>query len=206
MRTLTFSSEPHGADDPRGALEPGDLADLAADGTRGAGHEDGVALLERADPQQTRVRRQAGHAEDAEVRAQRRGLRVDLDGGLRVHDRVLAPAEEVQEVVADGYALGVGGDDLADRAALHDLAELEGRDVRLRVAHAAAHVRVDREVLVADQHLPLARRPDLGLDQGEVLWLRPADGTAEQVPFAVDHDESLSGVCGQCFRCEYFST
>jgi hypothetical protein len=34
--------------------------------------------------------------------------------------------------------------DLADRAALHRLAELEGRDIALRVVHPAAHIGVDR--------------------------------------------------------------
>src|SRR6478735_4984428 len=76
--------------------------------------------------QEPGVRGEAGHAEDPEVRRQRRGLRVDLDGLLGVHDGVLAPAEEVQHEVAGLDALGVRGDDLADRAALHGLAELEG--------------------------------------------------------------------------------
>ena len=112
---------------------------------------------------------------------------------------VLAPAEEVQDVVADRDALGVGGDDLADGAALHGLAELEGGGVGLGGAHAAAHVRVDGQVLVAHQDLALGRAASLGLDQGEVLGLRPADGAGDEVPFAVDGGELRGVVMGGAF-------
>ncbi|CAM5299366.1 hypothetical protein SFUMM280S_10634 [Streptomyces fumanus] len=158
----------------------------AAHGARGAGDEDRVALLEGGGAQQADVGGQAGHAEHAEVRGQGRGLGVDLDGVPGVDGGVLAPAEEVQHVVTDGDALGVRLHDLADRAALHGLAQLEGGDVGLGGAHPAAHVRVDGEVAVAHQHLALGERGDLLLDQGEVLGLRPADRTAQQVPCAVD--------------------
>ena len=59
------------ADDPGGALELGDLADLAADGAGRAGDEDRVALLEGGGAQQTGVGGEAGHAEDAEVGGER---------------------------------------------------------------------------------------------------------------------------------------
>jgi hypothetical protein len=126
---------------------------------------------------------------------------------LGVHGRVLAPAEEVQDVVADGQALGVGGDDLADRAALHHLAQLEGGDIGLGRTHAATHVRVDRQVPVAHQHLPLARYRHLRLDQGEVLGLGPADRPAQQVPLAVDGGESGGvGHGAHLPRRNYFTT
>ncbi len=180
-----------GADHPRGALELGELPDLAADGAGGTGDEDGVALLEGGGAQQSGVGGEPGHAQHPQVRREGRGLGVDLDGVPRVHDGVLAPAEEVQDVVADGDALGVGGDDLADGAALHGLAQLVRGDVGLRGAHTAAHVRVDGEVRVPYQHLALGRGGDLRLEEGEVLGLGPADGPAHQVPLAAG-----GGGCG----------
>ncbi len=92
---------PGRADDAGGALEPGDLADEAAHGAGGAGDEHRVALLEGGDLQEARVGREPGHAEDAQVIAERREGSVDLGGVPGLHLRVLAPAEAVQHMVAD---------------------------------------------------------------------------------------------------------
>jgi hypothetical protein len=77
----------------------------------------------------------------------------------------------VDDHVAGRQALGLGGDDLPHRAAGHRLVEPEGRHVGLHVVHAAAHVRVDRHVAVADQHLARARVGHRDLDEAEVAVL-----------------------------------
>jgi hypothetical protein len=48
-----------------------------------------------------------------------------------------------------------GGDDFAGGAADHRLAERLRRGVAFGFAHAPAHVRIERQVVVADQHLAL---------------------------------------------------
>ena len=80
------------ADHLRGPEQPGHLAGEGADGSRSAGDEDDVALGQLRDPGQADVRREAGHAEDAEVGGG--GHRGDVEPtgrGGRQH-RVLAPA------------------------------------------------------------------------------------------------------------------
>jgi len=139
------------ADHPSGALQFGDLTDLAADRARGARDEDRVALLDLREPGQPDVRGEAGDAEHTQVGGQRRQVRVHLLSDRRVEYGVVAPAEGVYHVVAGGEAFGVGCQDAADRGAVHRPADLVGLDVGLLVAHAAAHVGVDRQVLVGDQ-------------------------------------------------------
>jgi hypothetical protein len=75
---------------------------------------------------------------------------------------VLAPAELVDDELA-------GPDDLADRAAVHRLAELVGRRVGGGVVHPPAHVRVDAHEHVAHEQPAVARLGQLDLGQLEVL-------------------------------------
>ena len=83
-------------------------------------------------------------------------LRVDLALAGAVREVVLAPALHADDAIALAK-LGVARlDHFADGSAVEHLADLEGRHVRLDVAHAAAHVRVDRHVQVAHQSLALA--------------------------------------------------
>ena len=76
----------------------------------------------------------------------------------RRHHRLVAPAGHVLDEVARREALGLALDHLADRAAVHRLAELERRDVAFHVVHPAAHVGVDRQPLVADADHAVAER------------------------------------------------
>ena len=61
-------------------------------------------------------------------------------------ERVLLPAETVLDDVAHLETGMVGLDDLADRAARHHLADADRGRVGRRVAHAPAHVGVERKV------------------------------------------------------------
>ena len=75
---------------------------------------------------------------------------------------------------------GARFDDLADGGAFERLADLKRRDVRPDVVHAAAHVRVDGHVEVADEHLAVGRRRRLDPDEREVVGGRPAPGTRRE--------------------------
>jgi hypothetical protein len=60
------------------------------------------------------------------------------------------------------------GDDAADRAAVHRLAELERREIAFHVVHAAAHVGIDAEPLVAHAHLAVGEVGERELLQLEI--------------------------------------
>src|SRR5438876_11287066 len=49
-----------------------------------------------------------------------------------------------------------GLDDFTDRLSNHDLADVDALRVAFRIAHAPAHVRVERDPEVPDQHLAVA--------------------------------------------------
>ncbi|WSG60555.1 hypothetical protein OHB12_03355 [Nocardia sp. NBC_01730] len=76
-------------------------------------------------------------------------------------------SRNVHHVVAGSEALGVGRQDAGDGGAVHRLAHRVGLDIGLLGAHPAAHVGVDREVLVGDQNLPRS-----GLRPGLLARLR----------------------------------
>ena len=67
--------------------------------------------------------------------------------------RVLLPAQPILDDVAHLEVGVVGLDHLADGAAGHDLADADGRRIGRRIAHAPAHVGIEREVDDAHQHL-----------------------------------------------------
>ncbi len=78
--------------------------------------------------------------------------------------------------IAGREAVGVAVDDLADRAAVHRLAELEWRDVAFHVVHPAAHVGVDRQPVVPDPDHARAERRELDVLQLEIVGGRHAGG------------------------------
>ncbi len=94
--------------------------------------------------------------------------RVDGPHAATVEHRSLAPAEVVHHPCARRPSLVAGGDHAPDRPAAKSLAERERRDVRLRVVHAPAHVRVDRDERVADEDLAVPRISELDLRELEV--------------------------------------
>ena len=59
-------------------------------------------------------------------------------------------------------------DHLAHGAPDHHVPELDGRRVRAHGVHPPTHVRIEREVVIADQQLPVLQRGQLGLDEAEV--------------------------------------
>jgi 6-phospho-beta-glucosidase len=134
------------ADHPGGALELGDLAGHAAHRAGRAGDEHYVARLQRGDVEQADVGRQRGHAEHPQVSRRRQPRSAGYVGELlRVpggQDRLVPPAQIVQDQVTLGQVGRSALDDRPDRAALQRLPQLERRDVGLGVVHPAAHVGV----------------------------------------------------------------
>ena len=90
-----------------------------------------------------------------------------------------------------------GRDHPADSPAGHRLAERERRHVRAHVVHPRPHVRVDREVRVADENLSVARLGDLDLGDLEEILVREAGRTGDQTDLAV-----TSPPCGDDMRVQ----
>ncbi|KOT02711.1 hypothetical protein DM50_3748 [Burkholderia mallei] len=141
--------------DDAATLELRDLPDDRAH--RAARRRDGhrLARLRLADVQQSEVRGEARHAEHAERVRRMRDVRERHQVGAVGHGVVL-PAGVRQHEIAVAERGHARRDDAAHRSAHHHAAELDGRSIRGRVAHAAAHVRIERQPDRAQQHL--ARR------------------------------------------------
>lgn len=81
---------------------------------------------------------------------------------------------------------------LAHRAALHDLAQRLGLGIALGVIHAAPHIGVQTQVVVAHQHFTILQRGQLGLRQLEVALYRLARGAVVEKNLLVHgHDAFL---------------
>ncbi len=165
--------------DHTATLELRELSDHAADRARSSGDDDGLARLRLGDVEQAHPGGDPGHAEHAERIRGRRPRGVHLAHARAVGDGVLLPAERSGHEVALSEAWMPRFDHLADRAAGHHLAELDVLRVRLLRVHAAAHVRVEREPVIADQELAVAGLGQRHCLEPEVRFgdpaLRPAD-------------------------------
>jgi len=131
------------------ALELGELADHATDRARGGADRHGLAGLGVHDPVQAIPRRHARHADRAQVGRQRNMARVHLLHAAPVGDADLLPAEHADHVVAHRIGRVLGRFHHAHRAADHHLVQRLRLRVRLAVVHAAAHVRIERQEMVA---------------------------------------------------------
>ena len=147
------------ADRPR-PLELGNLADQRAHGAGGGRHHHGLARLRTPDVEQTGVGRHPRHAEHAERRRDRRERRIDLAQALAVRHRMGLPAVRTEYDVTHGNAVEIRRYHLAYRAAFHHLPDRDRLGVGRRIAHAPAHVGIEREPQRAQQHFACARRGD----------------------------------------------
>ena len=86
------------------------------------------------------------HAEHAESRSEWGYGRVKLPQGFAGRGRMRAPAGRRQHDIADGITGLVGRDHLAHAFAAHHLAEADRLCVGFAVVHAAAHVRIERQI------------------------------------------------------------
>jgi hypothetical protein len=137
----------------------------AADRARRRDERD-VALAYPGDVLHPDVCGEAGQAERAEVGGGGELRGVDHAVLCRGPGRPGPPAVAVHDARADRDRRVAGRHDPAHRVAVHDLAQLVRRGVGLGVAHAPAHVQVEGEELVADNHLA---RGELGHRLGDDL-------------------------------------
>src|SRR5690606_11226953 len=156
------------------ALELSDLADYAADRTgRGRNHH-GFTFLGLPQLQQADVGGEAWHAQYAQGGADGREVRIQPAQPLAVGQRIELPAAAGEHDVSFLPVRVAGGDDLADRAAFHDFADLDRLGVGAGGAHAAAHIRVEGQINGFQQHLAFARRRDGSTFQLEMALVRHA--------------------------------
>ena len=151
LRVRAFFGAPGDADD----ATPANLRDLADERTDGAGRRsDDERLAGRGFPdlEQSRVRGQPRHAEDAERGRERRDRGIDLSQTLAARDRVLLPPRGTLHVIARREPVDVRGDDFVNRPADHDGTDFDRRRIRFRGIHPPAHVRIEREKERAQQH------------------------------------------------------
>ena len=128
------------------------------------------------------------HPQDAEIGRGRRERDVDLAQRLGVGDVELLPAAHPGDQISLAQARVLRLDHLRDGAADHDFAHGLGLRVGARVIHAAAHIRIEREIEDARQHLSLARRLRLRFHQAEIALLHLALGTAREQHLLVAHE------------------
>src|SRR5437667_7745825 len=167
------------------ALDPGDLPDHGAHGARRRRHENGLAGRGPADVEESDVRGHPRHAEHPERGRDRRLPRVELPHPRPGRHGVGLPAVVAGDEVAAREPRVPRLDHLADGAADHDLPELDRRRVGSPLVHAAAHVRVDRQVERATEYFALPRRWDRRLRDFEVLEPGRPDGPASEQYLAV---------------------
>ena len=79
----------------------------------------------------------------------------------------------------------------ANRHAGHHFANPDGRGVRLRRAHAPAHVRVHRKIKRANQELGILQRWNRRLDELEVGLLGESYGPSGEQNLAVDYGHAV---------------
>ncbi len=169
-----------GAADDTATGERGHLSGCASHRACRAGDEHRLALLRPAEGEDPVPRREPRHAQHAERGRHGRGVGIEPPQRRAVGERPLAPAQLVEHPVALGIAGVARGGDAADGSARHRLSERERRYVRADVVHARAHVRIDREVGVPDEHLALGRVGDRRLGDLEEILVGEAPRTRDE--------------------------
>ena len=98
---------------------------------------------------------------------------------------VLLPAAHADHLVANGVLRASRLDHFADRTAAHGLAQRLRCGIALGVIHAATHVRVQAEVVVAHQHLAVLQGRCLCHYALEIAGLGFADRAVVEVDLDV---------------------
>lgn len=116
------------------------------------------------------VRGHSRHSQDANVSGERDRRSAGIGKGAEAlsagNERKFLPTDKASHNRADGEGVVLGLDDLRHTAAVEDVSQLKTGGVGLvSVAHAAAHVRVERDEEVLDEDI-------IGLESGiELLGL-----------------------------------
>src|SRR5262249_44863666 len=128
-----------------GTLDAGDLADYRADRTRSCCDHHGLASGRFADLEQPHVSGHSGHSENAQCSLNRCSRWIDLLQPGTIRQSMSLPAGTAYDDIAFGELRNVRSNYFTDRAALHHIADANRFGVGRRIAHPAAHVRVERK-------------------------------------------------------------
>ncbi len=159
----------------------GELAGQLADGPCGRGDVDGVAGRGHAQFDRTHPGSQAGHAQRGDREAWAPQRRVDaVQPFAACHDRAQRPAQEAPDEVAHREARILRGDDPRHHAGYDGLVQREAGRIRRAFVHAAAQVRVERQIKGLDDHV-LRAAGGLGAGlEAETRRVGPADGAFDE--------------------------
>src|SRR5205823_1659877 len=143
------------------------------------------ARLGMADVDQSEIRGEPDVAQHAERGGDWLHRRIELAQLLRLGHEVILPASVAGHDVAGPQRSIARLLDTAHRAADHRLADLHRRRVGLGVFHAAAHVRIDREIERSHESFARARRQDGGFHQAKIRFFRKPGGPRSQNNLAI---------------------
>ena len=143
----------------------------AAHSARRRAHHQGLAGLGLDDLDQPVPGGHARHADRTQVMRQRHVGGVHLAhraGCFGIDHAVFLPATHAHDLVAGAETGRAALNHFARRAALHHLAQCLRYGIAFAVVHAAAHVRVQAQEMVAHQHLAVLQSGRRAADQLEV--------------------------------------
>ena len=151
------------------ALQLGQLRHGRAHRPGRGGYHQRLARLQTGDFMQAGIGGEAGHAIYPQRRTERQPGRIQTTPQrLGRQHRVGLPATRRQHQLACGYALGLGLQHLGHGLAFHHRPYRHRRGIRRALVHASSHVRVQREVAVAQQHFALGQCRQRNLFQAEI--------------------------------------
>ncbi len=118
---------------------------------------------------------------------------VDLAHARAVGGAVFLPAEHGDHLVARRELRMLRFHDFAHRPADHHFVERLRRGVRLAVVHAATHVGIEREIVIAHAKLTFRERCQRRFDEPEIVRRGRAFRTGREDELAVNlgHEDRL---------------
>ena len=105
---------------------------------------------------------------------------IELAQARAVGQQMGLPAGAAEHDVALLVLVIVGGRDLAHRAGFHHLVDADRLGVGRRIAHASAHIGIEREPFGAQQHLPGSGLRNRKFLEAEVGSFRLAHGARRE--------------------------
>jgi len=148
-------------------------------------HHQGFALFRLANIQQPHVGGKAWHSQHSQRPGGTLRVIAQLDQILAVGDVILLPAAVAEHPFTGFIVRVIRLLNAADRAAHHHRPDLHRRRVGWRIAHAAAHIRVQRQPDGTEQDLPISQRRNSTLLQAKIIGNRGALWTRSENPTTV---------------------
>ena len=173
-------------------------ADRRADRPGGGGDHDGLAGLRLADVEQADVGGQPGHAERRQRQRRLRHRGIKLAQAAAIGQQPVLPAGVGDHAIADGEIRVLRRGDLRDRLADHQAADRHRCGIAGVGVHAAAHVRIERQVFGLQQQLAGTGLGNRQPFDAEVLQAGLADRPFSEHQATVDRAGGLRGLGAGC--------